>query len=113
MKAIISVGSVVDIAGYSPEASDLCNPQGAIYRETYFVTAVLGDFEYSHFYRFPTEEAAWKFAEIVRNAPAGWAPKNCQHWTARKIYGSDSWGEADEMGLMDEAEQERYFLGPR
>lgn len=113
MSAIISVASKPTLAGCNPEAADLCNPRGEIHRDVYFVTARLGGFEYSHFYQFASEVAAWKFAETVRNAPANWTPKDSQHWTSRKIYGSDSWSEDDEIRLMDEAEQERYFLGAR
>lgn len=111
----ISVGSALKVSGYNPEAADLCNPAGAIYSESYYVTARIegGDVEYAHYHLFDDEADAAALANKVRYAAwkNGWTPVGNQYWSARKIYGAASWNADDEDGLVDDEERDRRFRG--
>ena len=111
----ITVGRTVAVVGHNPESADVGNPTGAITGEVYLVVAtrVGCDFEYSHFKSFRSLAEAHRLADRVREADrkGGWSPEASDHWSRRKIYGSPSWGDHDEAGLMDDEEREHRNRG--
>lgn len=111
----INVGRNVAVVGHNPENADIGNPSGAILGEVYYVVATrLGcDWEYSHFKSFTDLAEAHRLADRVREADrkGGWSPEKSEHWSRRKIYGSASWSNEDEAGLMDDEERAHRSRG--
>lgn len=105
----IGIGSCLSVVGHDPEWADMGNPTGALVREVFFVVANDGgDWEWSHTHLFQEKGEAQGLSDRVRSeAERGpWSPVGSDHWHRRKVYGCDSWGQADEDALMDDGERE-------